>query len=124
MFGFIKKIFPVEMTFFGCNALNAIALKYVSINNQECKIRTKIIDIKNNESLFYPDSINVNKCSDGCNNTNDPYAKLCVLDVVKNINFKVFNLISKTNERRHIERYETCKCKCRLDASVCNNKHR
>ena len=27
-----------------------------------------------------------------------------------------------TNETRHIERHETCKCKCRLDASVCNNK--
>ena len=28
----------------------------------------------------------------------------------------------RTNETRHIEWHETCKCKCRLDASVCNNK--
>ena len=28
----------------------------------------------------------------------------------------------KTNETRHIKWHETCKCKCRLDASVCNNK--
>ena len=34
----------------------------------------------------------------------------------------MFNLISRTNETRHIEWHETCKCKCRLDASVCNNK--
>ena len=26
-------------------------------------------------------------------------------------------------KQRHIERHETCKCQCRLDASVCNNKH-
>ena len=45
-------------------------------------------------------------------------------DVVKNLNVKVFNLMSRTNETRHIEWYETCKCKCRLDASVCNNKQR
>ena len=32
--------------------------------------------------------------------------------------------MSKTNETRPIERHETCKCKCRLDASVCNNKQR
>ena len=32
--------------------------------------------------------------------------------------------MSKTNETRHIEWYETSKCKCRLDASVCNNKRR
>ena len=49
---------------------------------------------------------------------------MCVPDVVKNLNVKVFNLMSRTNETRHIEWHETCKCKCRLDASVCNNKQR
>ena len=47
---------------------------------------------------------------------------MCVPDVVKNLNVKVFNLMSRTNEARHIEWHETCKSKCRLDASVCNNK--
>ena len=59
-----------------------------------------------------------------CNNINDPYAKMCVPDVVKNLNAKVFNIMSRTNETRHIEWHETCKCKCRLDASICNNKQR
>ena len=43
---------------------------------------------------------------------------MCVPVVVKNLNVKVFNLMSRTNETRHIEWYETCRCKCRLDASV------
>ena len=30
--------------------------------------------------------------------------------------------MSRTNETRCIEWHETCKCKCRLDGSVCNNK--
>ena len=30
--------------------------------------------------------------------------------------------MSRTNETRHIKWHETCKCKCRLDASICNNK--
>ena len=34
------------------------------------------------------------KCCPSCNNTNDLYAKLCVADVVKNTNVKVFDLIS------------------------------
>ena len=50
--------------------------------------------------------------------------KLCVPDVIKNLNVKVFNLKSKTNEKRHIEWHETCKCKCRLHGSVYNNKQR
>ena len=32
--------------------------------------------------------------------------------------------MSRTNETRHIKCQKTCKCKCRLDASVCNNKKR
>ena len=63
------------------------------MNNQECEIRTKITDINNNEPTFYPFSIKVNKCSGNCSNINDPYAKLCVPDVVRNINVRVFILM-------------------------------
>ena len=49
---------------------------------------------------------------------------MCVPDVVKNMNVKVCNLMSRTNETRHINWHETCKCKCRLDAKVGNDKQR
>ena len=55
---------------------------------------------------------------------NDPYTKNCVSDAVKDLNVKVFNLMSRTNETRHIKWHETCKCISRLDAIVCNNKQR
>ena len=32
--------------------------------------------------------------------------------------------MSLTNETRHIEWHKTCKCICRLDATICNNKQR
>ena len=73
---------------------------------------------------FYPFSINKSKCSSSCNNINNPYAKICVPNAIKDLNVKVFNLMSRTNETRHIKWHETCKYKCRLDASVCNNKQR
>ena len=74
--------------------------------------------------MFYPYSIKINKCRGSCNTINDPYAKLRVPDMINNINVKVFNLMSRTNETRHIEWHKTCNCKCRLDASVFNNKQR
>ena len=40
------------------------------------------------------------------------------------MNIKAFNLASRTNETRYISWQETCACKCRLDASLCNNKQR
>ena len=124
MFGFVKKCCFSAMTFFGCNVLSVNPLECVSVNNKECKVRTKIKNINSNEPPFYSYSIELNKCSDSCNNINDPYAKVCVPDVVKNINVKVFSLMSTTNYTRHLEWHETGKCKCRLDASFCNNKQR
>ena len=56
-----------------------------------------------------------------CNNINYPYAKICVPDV-KNLNVKVFNLMSRANETRHIEWHETCKCEYKFGANICNNK--
>ena len=93
MFGFIKKVFFKEMAFFSFNTLSVNSVECVSVNNQECKIRRKVTDINNNETVFYPLSIKVNKCSGSWNNVNDPYAKLCVPDLFKNINVKVFNLM-------------------------------
>ena len=37
------------------------------------------------------------KCIGNCNNINDPFTKICVPDVVKDLNVKVFNLMSRTN---------------------------
>ena len=94
------------------------------MTNKECKERPKILNVNSNEPVFYPFSSKTSKCSGTCNNINDPYAKICVPDAVKDLNFKVFNLMSTTNETRYIKWHETWKCKRRLDASVCNNKKR
>ena len=94
------------------------------MNNQKCKARPQIANVNSNNHVFYPFSIKTSKCSGNCNNINDPYAKLCVPDVVKNLNVKVFNPMSRTNETRHIKWHEACNCECRLDAIVCNNKQR
>ena len=71
------------------------------MTNQECEVRPEIVNINSKEPMFYPYSMKVNKCSGSCNKINDPYAKLCIPDVVKNLTVKVFNLISMTNETRH-----------------------
>ena len=54
-------------------------------------------------SPFYPYSIKINKCKGSCNTINDAYTKLYVADTIKSINVKLFNLMSRTNEARHIE---------------------
>ena len=94
------------------------------MNNQKYRIRPQIINVNSKESIFFSLSIKTSKGSSSCNNISNTHAKLCVPDIVKNLNVKVFNLMSTINENRHIEQHETCNCKCRLDGSVCNNKQR
>ena len=72
-------------------------------------VGSEIINVNSNEPVFFSFSIKRSKCSGSCNNINDPYAKKCVPEVVKDLNVKAFNLMSRTNETRHMKSPETCK---------------
>ena len=96
----------------------------ISLKNQEFKVRAEIVDVSSNNPIFYPFSVKINRCSGNGNSINDPYARICVADIVKNLNVKVFNLMSRTNETKSIKLHETCKCICRLNKIICNNKQR
>ena len=102
MFRFIKKCFFTAVTFINFKLSTVNSLEYVSMNNQEYKIRTEIINLNTNGPMFYRK----------------------IPDRIKDTLVKVFNLMSRTNETRHIKWHKTCKCRRRLDASICNNKQR
>ena len=112
----------ISLTISLFNLVVSKALECVSVMNEKCTARPKIIDTNANEPVFYPLSIKVNKCSGDCNTINDPMAKLCVADVVKDMNVKVFNMLARINETRKVVWHETCKCVCRLTSTICNDK--
>ena len=102
MLGFIKKCLFTGLAFL--STLTSVnLLSCISMNNQECKVRPQIVNVNGDDPVFFPFSIKKSKCNGSCNNINNPYAKLCVPDVVKNLNVKVFNLMPRTNETRHKE---------------------
>ena len=123
IFRFVKKVLFTGLTILS-SFTNAIPLSCISMSNQECKARPEIVNVNSNNPIFYHFGINTSKCGKNCNNINDPYAKVCVPDVIKKVNVKAFNLMSRINKARHIEWHESCKCQCRLDAIVCNSKQR
>ena len=102
IFRFVKKVFFTGLTILSSFS-NGNSLSCISMSNQPCKARLEIVNVNSNNPTFYPFSIKINKCSDNCNNINDSYTKICVPDIVKNLNVKVLNLMSKTNETRHVE---------------------
>ena len=104
------------------NVLKVNALESVSVINQKCMSKPKIIETNPDEPVFYPLSLKVNKCSGDCNNINDPMAKLCVPDIVKDMNITVFNLLARINETRKVIWHEMFKSVCRLTSAVCNDR--
>ena len=94
------------------------ALECVSVINRKCMPRPKILDVNEGvgEALLYPYNVLVNKCSGSCDTINNPMAKLSVPGILKRVNIK------RLNETRSVLWHESCKCVCKLNSSVCNNK--
>ena len=78
MFGFIKTVLFTRLLFLS-SLLSATLLSCISMINQAFKVRPEIINVNSNEPVFYPFSIKTIKYTGTCNNINDPYAKVCVL---------------------------------------------
>ena len=110
VFGFIKNAFFAGLTILSSvNLFGAAPLKCFSKTNQKCNVRPEIANVNGDKSVFYHFSIKTSKWSGSCNNINDPCGKMCVPDVVKNLNVKVFSLLTRTNETRLLKRHGTCK---------------
>ena len=101
------------------------ALECVSVVNQKCMPRPKVLEVNEGvgEALFYPYNVLVNKCSGSCNTLDDPMAKLCVPNIIKRKNMKVYNFWMRLNETRNVLWHKSCKCVCQLNSSACNSKH-
>ena len=85
MFGLIDHCFFTSLAFLtGVNLLNSF-----SMSNQKRETRPQIVNVNGDDPMFFSFSIKTSKCCGSCNNINNPLAKLCVPDVVKNLNVKV-----------------------------------
>ena len=106
------------------STLKVGALECVSVVNQKCMPRPKILNVNEGigEALIYPYNVLVNKCSGSCDTLDKPMSKICVPKIIKNVNMKVYKFLMMLNETRNVLWHESCKCVCRLNSSVCNSK--
>ena len=116
------KIISLLISSFGI--IKTKALECVSFINQKYMPRPKILDANEGvgEALFYLYNVQVNKCSGSCNTLDSPMTKLCVPNVIKRVNMQVYNFLMRLNKTRKVLWHESCKCVCKLNSSVCNNK--
>ena len=106
----------VSSLFVSTNTTKCLLLK-----DQECKVTKTVI---NNDYMTFPYNIKVGRCIGSCNNITNPYSKVCLPDIIKNVTVKVFDLISQQNETKKIIFHESCKCDCLLNETACTDKQK
>ena len=67
--------------------------------------------------MIYPYSIKVNRCNGNFNNITNPYSRVCVPDITKNVTLKILDLMTLTNKTKRIIIHKSCKW-------ICSNKQK
>ena len=74
----------------------------LTLNNGTCQAGPTLFNINYDEILLHLFTVSVDKTGGSYNTINDPYARVCVLNKVKNMDVKVFNLMSGINKTRFL----------------------
>ena len=104
MFSFIKQLFIVLLSFSSSLATVADQTKCLSLNDEPCMVELK----------YHTFIISLDKCNESCNVLS---SKICVSEKTKDMNVKVFNMITNKNEAKATTKHISCDCKCKLNSS-------
>ena len=112
--------FTVLLSFRG-----SLATKFMALNNEPCMTRPTVVDLNPVELKYYSFMISLDKSSGSCNSVDDLSTKICILIKTKDVNVKVFNMITNRKEAKIMVKHISCdcKCKCNIDKCQCECKN-
>ena len=100
----------------------SLTLASVSVNNQQCMVEQRLINLNLDEIHYYSFIISMNKCDGTCNTAEDPFGRICVLYKMKDVNMKVFNMIKGINTSKTHAKLISCECRCNFDGIKWNSR--
>lgn len=68
------------------------------MKNQQCKIRSTLIALNLDELHYGSFIISINRCDGSCNTIEDPFCRAFFPNKIEDVNLKIFNMITGTNE--------------------------
>ena len=68
--------------------------------------------------------ISLDRYTGSWNSLDDSFAKICVSNKTKDVNVKVFNIITKLNEEKTLLKHISCDYKCKFDQTKCNSNRK
>ena len=76
------------------------------------------------ELNYYPFIISLDKFNESCNAVDDFSTKICVPNKTKDINVKVFNIITRIYDAKKLVKHIQCDCKCKFNSAICNSNQK
>lgn len=68
------------------------------MKNQQCKIRSMLIALNLDELHYGSFIISINRCDGSCHTVEDPSSTAFFPNKIEDVNLKIFNMITGTNE--------------------------
>ena len=84
-------------------------------------VRHTVNDLNAFELKYYLFMINLDKCYGSCNVLSP---KIYVPKKTKEINVKVFNMITNINKAKRLVKYISCNCKYKFNSRTCNSNQK
>ena len=111
-------MFIVLLSFTG-----SLATKCMSLNNKQCKTRLALIDLNPVELNYYLFMIALDKFNGSSNTPIEIFCRICVSNKTEDVNWIVFNSITRKNESKTLTKHISCKCKWKVDGNKCNYRN-
>ena len=100
-------------------SLTCYQTKCLSLNDEPCMgcmATPTLIDLNLVELKYYPFMISLDKCSGSCYILSP---QMCVPKETKDINIKVFNMITNKNDAKAMTKHICFDCKCKFNGTAC-----
>ena len=117
MFSLIKQVFIVFLSF----SESLVRDLKKCLNDEPRMVRPILINLNPSELKYYPFVISLDKCNGSCN-VSSP--KICVSKETKNLNVKVFNVLTIKNEAKTMAKQFSCDYKCKFNSTTCNSNQK
>ena len=115
-------MFIALLRFSSCLAPVADQTKFLSSNDEPCKVRPTFIDLNSTKLKYYPFLIRLDKCNWRYNTLSSK--NFFQKKKKKSVNVKVFDVIANKNQAKTMTKHVSCDCKCKFNstASMSNQK--
>ena len=102
--------------------------KCILLSNHKCVTQHSVINLNSiaysQKLRYYQFSVNLDKYAWSYNTLDDLSSRICVPNETEDLNWHVFNMITRINQSKALMKHISCKCECIFHNKKCNSNQK